>query len=346
MMPAEWERHEATWVSWPKNQETFPKEVLPGVEGAYEVMVEALSEGEKVKVLVDDEAEKRRVTTILRGAKNVEFHMIRTADVWVRDYGPIYVKGGGLEVTKWVFNAWGNKYHDLKEDDEAGVRMAESTGLRVLKPGIVLEGGSVEVNGEGTLITTEQCLLNANRNPGMGRREIETSLEKYLGGRHVIWLKSGIEGDDTDGHVDEIARFVAPRKVVCAAEREAGDPNQKVLSWNRAVLESSSDQDGRRLEVVEIPMPKRVDSKYGRLPASYANFYIGNAAVLVPAFGFEEDDEVRDVLRRAFPGRRIVGVDCRGLVHGLGTIHCVTQQVPAFEWGPKAYRSAAPSWPT
>jgi agmatine deiminase len=328
-MPAEWERHEATWLSWPKNPETFPPEILPGVEAAYTAMVEALSRGEKVKILVDDAKEERRVGEILAGIENLEFHRIRTSDVWVRDYGPIYVQGGGLEVTKWTFNAWGGKYEDLMEDNNAGDRIAGSTGLSVIRPGIVLEGGSVEVNGRGTLITTEQCLLNRNRNPTLSKGMIEGYLRDYLGGRNVIWLKSGIEGDDTDGHVDDIARFVTPRRVVCAEEEDEKDPNHDVLVADQEILASSTDQYGRELEVVSLPMPRRADSQFGRLPASYANFYIGNGAVLVPAFGCEEDEEAREVLKREFPGRRIVSIDCRGLVFGLGTLHCVTQQVPA-----------------
>ncbi len=330
-MPAEWERHEATWLSWPKNPETFPPEILPGVEAAYAAMVDALSRGEKVKVLVDDAEEERRVGDILAGIANVEFHRVKTADVWVRDYGPIYVRDVGSAVTKWIFNAWGGKYDDLKEDNLAGDRIADGTGLPIVRPEIVLEGGSVEVNGRGTLMTTEQCLLNPNRNPGLSRTQIEGYLRDYLGGRNVIWLKSGIEGDDTDGHVDDLARFVAPNRVVCAVERDAKDPNHRTLAENKDILENASDQDGRKLEVVPLPMPKRADSQFGRLPASYANFYIGNAAVLVPAFGCEEDEEAREVLKREFSGRRIVSIDCRGLVIGLGTLHCVTQQVPAVE---------------
>ncbi len=328
-MPAEWERHEATWLSWPKNRETFPSDILPGVEATYRAMVEALSKGEKVKILVDNEVEALRVGSHLAGDENVEFHTVRTADVWVRDYGPIYVRNGGLAVTKWVFNAWGGRYEDLKEDEVSGMRISESAGLPVFKPGIVLEGGSVEVNGKGTVITTEQCLLNPNRNPSLGRAQVEEYLRDYLGCRHVIWLKSGIEGDDTDGHIDDIARFVNPRRVVCATEENEEDPNHLVLDENRTILERSTDQDASRLDVVNLPMPKRVESSYGRLPASYANFYIGNAAVLIPAFGCEEDEEAREVLTREFPGRKVVSIDCRGLVFGLGTLHCVTQQVPA-----------------
>ncbi|MFI5404684.1 MAG: agmatine deiminase family protein [Candidatus Gagatemarchaeaceae archaeon] len=330
-MPAEWERHEATWLSWPKNPETFPQEVLPGVEAAYTAMVDALSRGEKVRVLVDDMDEERRVGELLSGIENIEFHRIRTADVWVRDYGPIYVRGRGQALTKWMFNAWGGKYDDLMEDSLAGDRIADSAGLPVFRPGIVLEGGSVEVNGRGTLMTTEQCLLNPNRNPTLSRAQIEEYLHDFLGGRKIVWLKSGIEGDDTDGHIDDIARFVGPYRVACATEENAKDPNHGVLAKNRAILESASDQDGRKLEVVSLPMPRRADSQFGRLPASYANFYIGNAVVLVPAFGCEQDEEARETLRREFPGRRIVSIDCRGLVYGLGTLHCVTQQVPVSE---------------
>jgi agmatine deiminase len=327
-MPAEWERHEGTWLAWPKNRETFPKEILPGVEAAYKAMVEALAPGEKVRILVDSEQERQRVIKIVGDLTNVEFHTLKTADVWVRDYGPIYVRNGKLAITKWRFNAWGNKYEDLMEDDGAGEVIMRSTGLPAYRPGIVLEGGSIEVNGRGTILTTEQCLLNKNRNPSLGKSEIESKLRDYLGATHVVWLKSGVEGDDTDGHVDDIARFVGPSRALCAVEADPKDPNSRSLEEDRVILEGSTDQDGRKIGVVDLPMPKRVDSPFGRLPASYANFYIGNASVLVPAFGGDEDEEALRIIGRQFPDRKAVGIDCTGLVIGLGTIHCVTQQIP------------------
>ncbi len=327
-MPAEWERHVATWLSWPKDPNTFPGDILSKVEAAYVKMVGALSEGEEVRILVNDAKAEKRVASMLRGVERVSFRIIRTVDVWVRDYCPIYVRGRDLAVVKWQFNAWGNKYDDLKPDDAAGESVARSTGLRIFRPGIVLEGGSVDVNGSGTILTTEQCLLNPNRNPGKTRDELVATLGDYLGSHNVIWLKKGIEGDDTDGHVDDIARFVGPRSVVVGEEPDGEDLNHSVLHENLRVLEESFDERGRRLEVTRIPMPARVHSADGRLPASHLNFYVGNGVVLVPTFGGESDNLATNALRRLLPDRDVVGIDCRALIYGLGTLHCVTQQVP------------------
>jgi agmatine deiminase len=328
-MPAEWERHEATWLAWPKNPETFPAPTLAKVEQTYARLADALSASEEVRILVDDQKAESRVKSKIRAGGHVTFHRIKTADVWVRDYGPTYLRGKGVALVKWTFNAWGNKYDDLMPDDESGERIAASTGLRVFRPGIVLEGGSVDVNGMGSLLTTEQCLLNSNRNPRLGRASLEEVLRDYLGVSNVVWLGEGIEGDDTDGHVDDIARFVGGRKVVVGEEESRSDPNHRALEQARRVLEEAEDQDGHGFEVVALPMPRRVDSPFGRLPASHLNFYIGNGVVLVPTFGGESDRTAVEVLEGLFPGREATGVDCRALVHGLGTIHCVTQQVPA-----------------
>ncbi len=328
-MPAEWERHEATWMSWPKNPETFPPEILPEVEKAYAKMVDALADGEVVRLLVDDAEAEEHVRPMLKGARNVEFVRLRTADVWVRDYAPIYVRGGEVALTKWAFNAWGNKYDDLKPDNESGKEIAKSTGLRIFEPGIVLEGGSVDVNGEGTLLTTEQCLLNPNRNPGLGRGAIEERLRENLGVKRIVWLRSGIAGDDTDGHVDDIARFVNTDTVLVGWEGNALDPNHSVLKENLRVLREADDRDGDILDIVTVRMPDPLVLPEGRLPASHLNFYIGNSSVLVPTFGSPSDSDAVGVLKGFFPDRQVVGIDCRALVYGLGSIHCVTQQIPA-----------------
>jgi agmatine deiminase len=326
-MPAEWEKHDATWLSWPKDPNTFPPSVLPKVEAAYAEMVEAISRQEEVRILVDDAKAESRVKSIVKERGAVRFYTLKTADVWVRDYGPICVRGEGVALVKWLFNSWGNKYDDLKPDNEAGERMARSMGLRVFHPGVVLEGGSVDVNGKGCLLTTEQCLLNPNRNPSLGKGELESILRENLGVSHVVWLGMGIEGDDTDGHVDDIARFTGPREVVVAAESDSADPNRQVLEANRRLLEDAHDQDGHSLVVTELPMPGRVQSSDGRLPASHLNFYIANGCVLVPTFAGESDRVALRLLGDVFPKREIVGIDCRALVFGLGTLHCVTQQV-------------------
>jgi len=329
-MPAEWEPHQGTWISWPKDPQTFPGDILPAVERAYVELVSALGRGEEVHVLVNDARSEARVAAMVRGGR-VTFHRIRTVDVWVRDYGPTYVVGVRRAVVKWTFNAWGNKYDDLKADNEAGEAIAGESGLTVLRPGIVLEGGSIDVNGDGTMLTTEQCLLNQNRNPGMNRRRLEEIVYANLGVRNVVWLGRGIAGDDTDGHVDDIARFVGPRKVVAAVEPSGADPNHGPLTENLKRLAASRDQDGRALEVTEIPMPSAVDGPEGRLPASHLNFYIGNDAVVVPTFAGESDKLAVRCLQEAFPRREVVGIDCRALVYGLGTLHCVTQQIPSPE---------------
>jgi agmatine deiminase len=327
-MPAEWERHLGTWLSWPKDPNTFPEGVLQAVETAYVGIVQSLARGEEVRILVDDEKMESKVNTLLGRVERVSFVKMKTIDVWTRDYCPIYIKGPDLAAVKWNFNAWGNKYDDLKPDDEAGSRVAESTGLRIFRPDLVLEGGSVDVNGTGSLITTEQCLLNKNRNPSKGREDMENALANYLGATNVIWLKDGIEGDDTDGHVDDIARFVGQHKVFAGSEADASDANHEVLDRNLRLLQGAKDEKGNLLDVVQIPMPPRIDSREGRLPASHLNFYIGNDVVLVPTFGAESDSLALKNIEESFPDREAIGVDCRALVYGLGTLHCVTQQIP------------------
>jgi agmatine deiminase len=333
-MPPEWARHDSTWLSWPKNPLTFPPEILPRVELAYVKMVEALARGERVDLLVDDERAESHVRSML-SSRNVSFHEIKSADVWMRDYGPIFVKRKGrgkatVAATKWEFNAWGRKYDDLLMDNATGMEVAKSSGLRVFGTGLVLEGGSIDVNGRGTLITTEQCLLNKNRNPRLGKAQIERILHEYLGAANVVWLKEGVAGDDTDGHVDDIARFVDENTVVCMTEEDGRDVNQAVLKQNRALLSASKDDQGRRLEVVPIAMPREVDGGDGRLPASYANFYVGNSAVLVPVFGdARRDIAALETLSGFFQGREMVPVDSRDLVYGFGGVHCVTQQQPS-----------------
>jgi agmatine deiminase len=326
-MPAEWEKHEATWLSWPKNPDTFPASIIGEVERTYVKIVSALSEGEMVRLLVDDESTERRVAAMLKG-REVAFYRHRTADVWVRDYAPIWVRGKGLAVTKWQFNAWGGRYDDLAADSDVGEAIASSSRLPVLRPGMVLEGGSIDVNGKGILLTTEQCLLNPNRNPGLGREGIEAKLRDNLGATRVVWLGSGIAGDDTDGHVDDVARFIGRRTVALAWEAHSEDPNHAPLKENMRLLREANDRADDILDIVTLPMPPSVESLAGRLPASHLNFYIGNAVVLVPTFGSPTDDDALGILRAYFTDREVVGIDCRALVYGLGSIHCVTQQVP------------------
>jgi agmatine deiminase len=303
------------------------------VESAYVEMIEALARGERVDLLVDDDRTEDRLRSKL-SARNVTFHTIKSADVWIRDYGPIFVKrkdrAASIAATKWKFNAWGNKYGDLLADDATGSEIARSTGLKTFETGVVLEGGSVDVNGGGSLLTTEQCLLNKNRNPRLGKPQLEKLLHDYLGASSVVWLERGIDGDDTDGHVDDVARFVDENTVVCMTEQDPGDVNNPVLKRNQAILKGHRDGQGRRLEVVPISMPRKLGAEGGRLPASYANFYVANSAVLVPVFGDARNDSAAlETLSDIFHGRKMVPVDSRELVYGFGGIHCVTQQQPA-----------------
>jgi agmatine deiminase len=330
-MPAEWEPHEATWLSWPHNLETWPGNFEP-VPPVFAEIARALATDEEVRILVGTEELERSARTALAGVDlaNVRFFRIPTNDSWMRDHGPIFVKdaAGAVALTDWGYNAWGGKYPPFDRDDRVPSTIGEILRLTVFRPGMVLEGGSIDVNGRGTLLTTEQCLLNPNRNPTLSRAEIETRLRDHLGVDHIVWLGEGIEGDDTDGHVDDLTRFVAPGTVVTAVEQDPADANHRPLQDNLARLRAVKDQDGRPLRIVELPMPPAIDYDGRRLPASYANFYVGNASVLVPVFDHPRDEVACATLARVFPKRRIVPIRCTDLVWGLGAIHCVTQQQP------------------
>jgi agmatine deiminase len=332
-MPAEWERHEATWLSWPHNPETWPGK-LDRVPGIFADMVAALHEHEEVHILAGSDELERSARAALRArgceSPNVRFWRIPTNDAWMRDHGPTFVVHAerGPAVIDWKYNAWGGKYPPYDLDDAVPSRLNETLRLPIFEPGIVLEGGSIDVNGRGTLLTTESCLLNPNRNPGLTRREIEAKLLDFLGASNVLWLGDGIVGDDTDGHVDDLTRFVGPSTVVTAVEEDSTDENYRALRDNLRRLATMQDEAGRPLEVVKLPMPPAVYHEGQRLPASYANFYIGNSAVLVPVFGHHRDELACQTLARLFPGRAIAPIHCTDLVQGLGAIHCVTQQQP------------------
>ncbi len=341
VMPAEWERHDATWLAWPHDPETFPRRVKR-VEKIYLEMIEALHRGEKVCLFVRDPKTKARVTELLRqrriNLESIDLHVWDYADVWFRDYGPIFLVNknkGGMAIVHWIFNAWGEKYKDLIRDTQIPYIISREMKLAYCRPGMVLEGGAVDVNGEGTLMTTEQCLFHEGRNPYLSKSDIESYLKDYLGASHIIWLKSGIAGDDTDGHIDNLARFVNPRTVLCAYEENEKDENYSVLVDNYHTLLGSKDQDGNKLNVIKMPMPnpilRVVRGKKMRLPASYLNFYIANKVVLVPIFGDEKDNLALRIIRGQFPQRRVIGINCTDLLYGLGTVHCVTQQQPAID---------------
>ena len=337
-MPAEWAKHEATWISWPKNPLTFPSDIIGSIEDTYCQMIKALSDGEIVKILVDNEATEKRVAEKVEKAgammRRIKIHRIPSADVWIRDYGPTFLlhkMSGQRAAVKWHFNAWGGKYDDLMADDKTGEEVVKAAGGPVFHPNIVLEGGSIEVNGMGTVLTTEQCLLNKNRNPKLTKLQIEDMVNQYLGTNNMIWLKSGIDGDDTDGHVDDFARFVSPNHVLFAFTTYKKGTNEEILRKNLDILKSARDQAGRKLEVEKLPMPKPVwmEEEKRWLPASYANFYIGNSAVLLPVFNDSHDKEAISILKSAFPKKLIVPINAVNLVYGYGGIHCITQQEPA-----------------
>lgn len=337
-MPAEWYPHQSTWLTWPKDPETWPGRVGE-VEEIYVQMISALTPHETVNLLVDNyetEQQVLRRCSSSTAVANLRFHHIKTVDSWIRDYGPNFLLGpnGESAFNDWIFNAWGNKYEELKKDDDVPRQLENVIRLPRFSPRIVMEGGSIEVNGDGCVLTTEQCLLNPNRNPQLDRTEIEQYLKDYLGVTKVLWLGEGIVGDDTDGHIDDIARFAAPGVIVCALEDDPEDANYEILQDNFARLKSMTNASGSPFEIVTLPMPGTVGGTstgtrdLERLPASYANFYIANNVVLLPVFGHANDARATETLQGVFPEHRVIPINCEPLVWGMGTIHCVTQQQP------------------
>ncbi len=305
-------------------------------------MIQLLSPQERVCLLVNDEPSRqdviRRLTNARAALDNVTIFQIPTVDVWMRDYGPTFVirdsQESALAFNDCIFNGWGGKYESYEEDEQIAKEIASLLQVPVFNHPVVLEGGSIEVNGLGTCLTTEQCLLNKNRNPHMSRREIEEFLKDSLGVDQVIWLGQGIVGDDTDGHIDDIARFVNPATIVCIVEENSKDTNYSLLQQNLERLQAARDQNDHKLSIVPLPCPGPVYYEGARLPASYANFYIANGVVLVPLFDDPCDVKALGILQELFPDRKVVGLPCTAVVAGLGAIHCVTQQEPAVPSGP------------
>ncbi len=341
-MPAEWEPHEATWIGWPHNTTDWPGRFGP-IPWAYGEMTRWISRGEIVRILVESTDHERRARRVLSrsGADfaAIEFFRIPTDRGWTRDSGPAFVRRGGsrpeVAIRRFRFNGWA-RYPDWRRDVRVPERVARALGLRVLSSASgrepVLEGGAIDVNGRGTLITTEECLLDPEvqvRNPGFRREDYERIFHEDLGAGNVLWLGRGIAGDDTHGHTDDLCRFTGPRTVVLCRETDSSDANYAVLEENRERLEGMRLEDGSRLEVVPLPMPSPVHFDGRRLPASYANFYVANAAVLVPTFNDVRDREALGILGELFPDRPVVGIHAVDLVWGLGTIHCLTRQQPA-----------------
>jgi agmatine deiminase len=343
-MPAEWTLHEATWLAWPHERTDWPGKFEP-IAWVYADIVRHLAGVERVRILVQNRQERARAQRILTKAganlAAVDFFLVPTNRGWTRDYGPIFVKkgdardAGGVAITNWRFNAWA-KYDDWPKDNAATKRLIPKLGLPSWEPqyrgkDVTLEGGSIEVNGLGTLLTTEECLLSPvqARNPGLMREDLESLFREYLGVTNTLWLGNGIAGDDTHGHVDDLARFVNTTTVVTVVENDRSEVNFAPLQDNLARLRHMKDQDGHPLQIATLPMPEPVYFDGQRLPASYANFYIANQLVLVPTFNDPNDRVALNTLAGLFLDRQIVGIPCRDLVLGLGTLHCMTQQQPA-----------------
>lgn len=329
-MPAEWEPHAATWLSWPHKEESWPGAFAP-IPAVWAELTRLLAPRERVCILATGAARESAIE-LVGTTPNVELYDVPTDDAWIRDHGPTFLvapRGGEPALVDWEYNAWGNKYPPFDEDNQVPRRIAALLGRRRFAPGIVMEGGAVDVNGRGAVLTSEQCLLNPNRNPELTRIDVEQYLAAYLAAPHVIWLGEGIVGDDTDGHIDELARFVDPRTVVAAVEPDPADENHRPLADNLARLERAVDQEGRRLEIVPLALPRPRYFQGQRLPASYLNFYIANALVVVPQFDDPADSVALETLARLFPDRQVHPLRAVDLVWGLGAFHCITQQQPA-----------------
>jgi agmatine deiminase len=338
-MPAEWEPHQATWLAWPHNVRDWPGKFGP-IPWAYAEVVRNVARGERVRLVVNDAALEARARQVLVRSgvslDGVEFHRFRTDRIWTRDTGPIFVvRGGERAVAGFRFNAWA-KYRDWRHDARLHQRAARALELPLLPVRhagreVVLEGGAIDMNGRGTVLATEECLLDPDvqiRNPGFGREDYQAVFREVLGAPHTLWLGKGIAGDDTHGHVDDLARFAGPRTILLCREPNPRDPNHRLLEENRERLESARLEDGSRPEVISLPMPAPVIFGGQRLPASYANFYACNAAVLVPTFDDPQDRHALGILAEAFRDRPVVGIHARDLVWGLGTLHCLSQQEP------------------
>jgi agmatine deiminase len=340
VFPPEWNRHSATWISWPRPEGiSFPGRYHECIENVV-LVIRTIARFEPVHLNVPNDNYQRLVRDFLRVRRvpltRIRFHQIPTNECWTRDHGPAFVvrnrrgRSAGA-IVDWGYNAWGGKYPPFDADDAVPTRVGEQLGLPVFSPGIVMEGGAVDFSGEGTVLTTTSCLLNKNRNPRLKKPEIARYLHDYYGQRQVIWLGDGIDGDDTDGHIDDLARFVDSRTIAIGIEKDSSDPNYRVLHENLRQLTHARDTSGRPFDIVELPMPRPIRYQGQRLPATYMNFYFVNGALLVPVFGqAARDRRALSILQARLPKRKVVGVDCRALIWGLGAVHCLTQQQPYF----------------
>jgi agmatine deiminase len=330
--PAEWDRHSACWLAWPSHGHLWRENLAPA-QAEWAALCRAIAEegGEALDILVQDAAAEAEAGAALAPViGQVRFHQVPVGDIWLRDTAPIFVKNaaGALQAACFGFNGWGRKYL-LPDDDRVAGRVAALSGVPRTDHAWILEGGSVDVDGEGTILTTRQCLLNPNRNPGLDQAEIEAALGDGLGAEKVLWLDEGLLNDHTDGHIDTLARFVAPGVVVCMEARDPADPNAATLDRLAADLAGFTDAKGRKLQVVRIPSPGVVRDEDGELmPASFVNFYIGNRSVVVPTYGTAYDEEAVAALAPLFPNHRVIGRSARAILSGGGAFHCITQQQP------------------
>lgn len=335
--PAEWEKHEATWLTWPHKEASWPGK-LDTIYAPYCEFIKIVAKGEKVRINVNDEATKVFATGKLTEAgadlSQIEFYFNPSNDAWCRDHGPAFLLNASAAEPKmivdWGYNAWGGKYPPFEQDDVIPTRIGDHFGLPVFHPGIVMEGGSVEFNGAGTILTSRACLLNENRNPELNQEQIETFLKECYGAEQVLWVGDGIVGDDTDGHIDDITRFVNANTVLTVVESNPLDENYLLLQENLEELKAMRLINGEPLQILKLPMPSPVIYEDTRLPASYANFYIANAAVIVPTFRDVNDEPALEIIRQAFPDREVVGIDSTDIIWGLGSFHCLSQQEPAI----------------
>src|SRR5664279_10466 len=336
--PAEFELHAATWLSWPHKEASWPGKIA-SIYTPYCLFIKALAENEPVHInVVNDEMKSfaiERLQAVSANMESVKFYTNPTNDAWCRDHGPAFLINPGAAQPKiiidWNYNAWGNKYPPFDLDDRIPTLIAQAYQIPVLYPEIVMEGGSVDFNGEGTLITSESCLLNQNRNPHLSRSGIESYLEAYDGVDQVLWVKDGIVGDDTDGHIDDTVRFINEDSVLAVVEEKRTDENYAILQHNLAELKTKRLLNGKQLNVIELPMPDKLVYEDQRLPASYANFYIANGLVVVPTFRSTKDDRAMRIIQEAFPDRKVVGIDSVDIIWGLGSFHCLSQQEPYVE---------------
>lgn len=338
-MPAEWTSHYGTLLSWPVNRETWPDELLERVEKVYCEIIGHVVEAEQLHLIVNDEKVKNRVVAKLMSfgvdTERIIFHLHTSNDVWARDFGPIFVRNeatGEVAITNWGYNAWGGKYPPFDSDDAVPALIAGELSIDMFTPGMILEGGSIETNGKGVMLTTESVLLNPNRNPDMSKDEIEERMMIYLGQEKIIWLKNGLAGDDTDGHIDDLSRFLDERTIMTMVTDDENDVNYKTLQENLEILKNATDAEGNPFNIVTLPMPETkiegttVDGSE-HVPASYANFYFINGAVLLPVYDERYDQQAIDLFSKHLPFHKIIPVPCADLVWGQGSIHCISQQL-------------------